>query len=316
MHDHLHVGDDGPAEGRRPRTAASRSRPRRTWRYCFDVGEEDRLFWFTDIGWMMGPWLFNGALILGAHRRLFEGVPDHPGARPAVEPRRAAPHHVLGLSPTRVRALMPPRRRHGARATTSRRCACSAPPASRGTRSRGAGTSSTSAAAGCPIINYTGGTEISGGILGCSTITPLKPCAFAGPIPGIAADVIDEDGESVRGAGRRAGHPQAVAGHDRRASGAIRSATRRRTGRAGPDIWVHGDWAHVDDDGFWFIQGRSDDTIKIAGKRLGPAEVESAAVGHPAVAEAAAIGVPTQSRARASSVRRAPPGPRADRGAP
>ena len=56
--------------------------------------------------------------------------------------------------------------------------------------------------------------------------------------------------------------------------------------------WVHGDWAYVDDDGFWFIQGRSDDTLKIAGKRLGPAEVESVLVGHPAVAEAGVIGVP------------------------
>jgi acetyl-CoA synthetase len=59
-----------------------------------------------------------------------------------------------------------------------------------------------------------------------------------------------------------------------------------------PGVWVHGDWAYVDDDGYWFIQGRSDDTLKIAGKRLGPAEVESVLVGHPAVAEAGVIGVP------------------------
>ena len=59
-----------------------------------------------------------------------------------------------------------------------------------------------------------------------------------------------------------------------------------------PDVWVHGDWAAVDEDGLWYILGRSDDTIKIAGKRLGPAEVESVLVGHPAVSEAAAIGVP------------------------
>jgi acetyl-CoA synthetase len=61
-----------------------------------------------------------------------------------------------------------------------------------------------------------------------------------------------------------------------------------------PDVWVHGDWARVDEDGFWYIQGRSDDTVKVAGKRVGPAEVESAAVGHAAVAEAAAIGVPDE----------------------
>ncbi|MBU37091.1 MAG: AMP-dependent synthetase, partial [Anaerolineaceae bacterium] len=58
------------------------------------------------------------------------------------------------------------------------------------------------------------------------------------------------------------------------------------------NVWVHGDWAAVDEDGLWYILGRSDDTIKVAGMRLGPAEVESVLVGHPAVSEAAAIGVP------------------------
>ncbi len=59
-----------------------------------------------------------------------------------------------------------------------------------------------------------------------------------------------------------------------------------------PDTWVHGDWAEIDADGFWYIRGRSDDTIKVAGKRVGPAEVESAALTHPSVVAAAAVGVP------------------------
>jgi acetyl-CoA synthetase len=59
-----------------------------------------------------------------------------------------------------------------------------------------------------------------------------------------------------------------------------------------PGVWTHGDWASVDEDGYWYLHGRSDDTLNIAGKRIGPAEIESAAVNHPAVAEAAAIGVP------------------------
>jgi acetyl-CoA synthetase len=59
-----------------------------------------------------------------------------------------------------------------------------------------------------------------------------------------------------------------------------------------PGVWVHGDWASADEDGFWFLHGRSDDTLNIAGKRIGPAELESAAVGHPAVREAAAVGIP------------------------
>ena len=66
-----------------------------------------------------------------------------------------------------------------------------------------------------------------------------------------------------------------------------------------PGIWVHGDWASIDEDGFWYIHGRSDDTLKVAGKRVGPAEVESAAVAHPAVLEAAAIGVPHEIKGEA-----------------
>jgi acetyl-CoA synthetase len=66
-----------------------------------------------------------------------------------------------------------------------------------------------------------------------------------------------------------------------------------------PNVWVHGDWASIDEDGNWFLHGRSDDTIKIAGKRLGPAEVESALVSHPAVVEAAAIGVPDEMKGEA-----------------
>jgi acetyl-CoA synthetase len=63
-----------------------------------------------------------------------------------------------------------------------------------------------------------------------------------------------------------------------------------------PDTWVHGDYAEIDDDGYWYIRGRSDDTLKVAGKRIGPAEIESAAVAHPLVREAAAIGVPHETK--------------------
>jgi acetyl-CoA synthetase len=63
-----------------------------------------------------------------------------------------------------------------------------------------------------------------------------------------------------------------------------------------PDVWVHGDWASIDEDGDWFLHGRSDDTIKVAGKRLGPAEVESVLVSHPLVVEAAAVGIPDETK--------------------
>ena len=143
----------------------------------------------------------------------------------------------------------------------------------------------------CPIINYSGGTEVSGGIVSGNPLTPIKPCGFGGPSIGTAADVLGPDGESVRGVvgelAIRAPLPGMTRGfwHDRER---YLEAYWRRV----PGTWVHGDWAVVDPDGHWFIQGRSDDTLKVAGKRVGPAEVESAAIAHPDVLEAAAVGVP------------------------
>jgi acetyl-CoA synthetase len=142
-----------------------------------------------------------------------------------------------------------------------------------------------------PIINYSGGTEISGGILSCFPNAPIKACGFAGPIPGIAAAVADESGRPVRGRvgelvirGPWPGMTQGFWNDPARYEETYWSRWK--------DVWAHGDWAYVDGDGFWFVQGRSDDTLKIAGKRVGPAEVESVLVGHPAVAEAGAVGVP------------------------
>jgi acetyl-CoA synthetase len=143
----------------------------------------------------------------------------------------------------------------------------------------------------CPIINYSGGTEISGGIVSSFTILPLKPTCFSAPIPGMDVDVVDDSGNPLRGAVGELVVRNAWPGMTR---GFWRDPDRYLDAYWSriPGLWVHGDFAQIDGDGFWYILGRSDDTIKVAGKRVGPAEVESAAVGHPAVQEAAAIGVP------------------------
>jgi acetyl-CoA synthetase len=143
----------------------------------------------------------------------------------------------------------------------------------------------------CPIVNYSGGTETGGGIVGCDTISPIAPCSFTGPVPGMDADVVDERGEPVRGAVGELIVRQPWVGMT---SGFLNDDARylETYWSRFPDSWLHGDWAEIDDEGFWYIRGRSDDTLKIAGKRVGPAEVESAAVAHGAVQEAAAIGVP------------------------
>jgi len=130
--------------------------------------------------------------------------------------------------------------------------------------------------------------------------TPQKPCSFAGPLPGMAADVVDEDGNSIRGKVGELIIRKPWIGMTR---GFWKDAGDKRYLETYwsrfKDIWVHGDFAAIDDDGQWYILGRSDDTIKIAGKRLGPAEVESILVAHSSVQEAAAIGIPDELKGQA-----------------
>jgi acetyl-CoA synthetase len=265
--------------------------------YCHDVGEDDRLFWLTDLGWLMGPMLITAALAHGATGVLFEGVPDYPRADrlwSLVERHRIT---VMGLSPTAVRALMPHGPEHPrAHDLSSLRILGSTgepwnPEPYRWLFEHVGG-------ARLPIINYTGGTEISGGILGCFPIAPLKPCSFSGPIPGMAADVFGDDGRPVRG---QVGELVVTRPWPGMTAGFWRDPGRYEETywSRWPGVWVHGDWAIVDENGFWFLQGRSDDTLKIAGKRLGPAEVESILVGHPAVAESGVIGVPHEIKGEA-----------------
>jgi acetyl-CoA synthetase len=258
--------------------------------YLMDVGADDRLFWLTDLGWLMGPMQLTAALAAGATAVLFEGVPDHPGPDRLwrlVERHRVT---VMGLSPTAVRSLMPygPEAVHAHDLTSLRIIGSTGEPWNPEPYRwlfEHAGK------ARVPIINYTGGTEISGGILGCVPIAPLKACAFTGPVPGMAADCYDEAGHPVRG---QVGELVLTRPWPGMTRGFWRDPRRYEETywSRWPGVWVHGDWTLVDEDGYWYVQGRSDDTLKVAGKRLGPAEVESVLVAHPAVAEAAAVGVP------------------------
>jgi acetyl-CoA synthetase len=114
----------------------------------------------------------------------------------------------------------------------------------------------------------------------------------------MAADVVDEHGRSVRGEVGELVVRRPWPGMTRGFWGSRERYLETYWSRF-PGIWVHGDWAYVADDGLWYVLGRSDDTIKIAGKRLGPAEVESVLVADEAVAESAAIGVPDELKGEA-----------------
>ena len=266
-----------------------------------DMHADDRLFWVTDLGWIMGPWEITGALAAGGTVVLAEGAAGLSRRRIAIW--SIVERHgvtILGVSPTLIRALM----RHGDGAGRVARSERAADP---GLDRRGVGSGIVAvairegrAAGGCPIINLSGGTEVGACLLSALPITPLKPCSLVGPALAMAVDVFDAAGKPLReGVGELVctkpwpGMTRGIWGDPERYMATYWSRW--------PDVWVHGDWASIDADGDWFLHGRSDDTLNVAGKRLGPAEVESILAEHDAVAESAAVGVPDDSRAKSSS---------------
>jgi acetyl-CoA synthetase len=254
--------------------------------YQTNVKPGDRMHFATDMGWIMGPWTVVGGGACGATIVYAEGAPDFPADRlwRLIESERVT---MLGVSPTLVRALIP--KGDPVADLSSLKTICTTgEPWNRGPyewlfEHVGAGRA--------PIVNESGGTEVGACFLATCITEPIKPVALGFPALGLDMDVFGPDGEPVRGeVGELVckrpwpGMTRGIWGDEERY---LDSYWRRF-----PGVWTHGDWASVDEDGYWFLHGRSDDTLNIAGKRIGPAELESAAVGHTAVAEAAAIGVP------------------------
>ena len=259
--------------------------------YQTDLHPDETLFWVSDLGWIMGAWEIVGAGALGATVFLYEGAPNHPGPDriwDMVERHRIS---TLGISPTLIRALIPAGEEH----VRSHDLSCLRVLGSTGEpwnpepymwflNEVGGGR--------CPIINISGGTEVGACFLSPLPITSLKPSTLRGPSLGMAVDVWGPDGRPV--APGEVGELVCTKPWPAMTRGVWGDPQRYLDTywSRWPDVWVHGDWATIDDDGFWFLHGRSDDTMNVAGKRLGPAEVESALIEHPSVAESAAIGVP------------------------
>ena len=254
--------------------------------YQTDVGAGDRIHFVTDMGWIMGPWTVVGGGALGATMVFAEGAPDWPSNRlwHVVESERVT---MLGVSPTLVRALIP--RGEPTQDVSSLRAIATTGepwnPAPYRWLHEHVGDSRT------PIINLSGGTEVGACFLSVVVTAPIKECSLGFPALGEDVDVFDAEGRSVRGEVGELVCKRPWPGMTR---GIWKDPDRylETYWRRFPGVWTHGDWASIDDDGYWYLHGRSDDTLNIAGKRIGPAELESAAVAHPDVAEAAAIGVP------------------------
>ena len=262
-----------------------------------DLGARDVLHWVTDMGWIMGPWECIGAHAGGGTLLLFEGAPDYPD--PGRLWRLVERHGVtiLGVSPTLIRALRQQGDEH-VRASDLSSLRVFGSTGEPWNPEPWQWLMETVGEGRCPIINLSGGTEVGACFLSPTPLTPLKPGSLGGPCFGMSVEVRDPLTGEALGPGGGVGELVCTKPWP--------SMTRGFWGEGGreryletyytpwPGVWRHGDWASIDADGGWYLHGRSDDTINVAGKRIGPAEYESIVVDHESVAEAAAIGVPDQ----------------------
>ena len=262
--------------------------------FGFDHKPGDRFFWVSDIGWMMGPWTLIGNHTFGGTVFMYEGAPDYPGPDRFWEMIDRHALSVFGISPTAIRAL----RKHGEepldghdRSSLRLLGSTGEPwdPESWQWFYEHVGGGDT------PIINISGGTEICGCFLMPMPNQPLKPCSLGGPGLGMEVDIVDSAGESVADSHERGflvardscpSMTKSLWDGDERYLDEYWSTW--------PDLWDHGDWAQKDADGFWFLHGRADDALNVAGRKVGPAEVEGVLIEHDAVNQAAAVGVPDE----------------------
>lgn len=271
-----------------------------TNKWAFDLQDTD-VYWCTaDVGWITGhSYIVYGPLSNGATSLMYEGAPraSNPGCLWDVVEKYGVT--IFYTAPTAIRALMKMGEQHpNARNLTSLRLLGTVGepinPEAWMWYHRVIGNSK------CPIVDTWWQTE-TGGFM----ITPLpgatstKPGSATFPFPGIIADIVDHEGEPVDGNNGGylivkypwPGMMRTVYGDEDRFRRTYWEYLRPKNGEY---IYFAGDGAHKDEDGYFWVMGRVDDVINVAGHRLGTMEVESALVSHPAVAEAAVVGKPDE----------------------
>jgi acetyl-CoA synthetase len=267
--------------------------------FSFDHKPSDRFFWVSDIGWMMGPWTLIGNHAHGGTIFMYEGAPDEP------EPDRfweMIDNHSLttfGISPTAIRALQ----KHGDEwleghdLSSLRLLGSTGEPWDPDSwqwflEKVGRGEA--------PIMNISGGTEIFGCFLQPTPLHSLKPGTLGGPALGMDVDIVDASGESIADTHEK-GYLVCKSSAPSMTKSLWSGDERylEEYWSRFDDMWDHGDWAQKDEDGFWFLHGRADDVLNVAGRKVGPAEVEGALIEHEAVNAAVAIGAPDDTKGTA-----------------
>ncbi len=258
--------------------------------YLIDMNPEDVLFWYADIGWITGQvWVVYGSSIIGGTALVYNDALDYPTTDAwcrMIEDHKVS---IFGAAPTAIRLFMKNNIQTSKYDFKSLRvlAATGEPINSKDWiwyfENVGKGR--------CPLINLSGGTEIGGAILSALPVMPLNPSTVGCPVPGFDADVFDDMGNRVT-----QGYLVIKKPWPSMTRGLFDGPSRflDTYWSKYKDVWYHGDLVLVGSDSLWYMQGRADDVIKVAGHRIGSAEVEAAAASHPAVAEAIAVGIPDE----------------------
>ncbi len=257
--------------------------------YQYDLRQDDTFLWVTDFGWIVVPsWLIGGAQAIGATTVLVEGSPMAPDENRLWDLVERHGVNMFGISPTGVRMLRrhndSPRETHDL--STLRTIGSTGEPWDEETwnwyfESVGGGH--------LPVVNESGGTETCGGLLGVTPLTPIKPGTLWGPAPGVPANVYDEAGEPTDEGylvveGPVPGMTRSLTDGDER--------YETEYWRDYDDAWNHNDWVEIDEEGFWFIRGRADDTMNISGRRITAPTIEAVIEEHDIVTDSAVVSVP------------------------
>lgn len=263
--------------------------------YLIDMKHDDILFWYADIGWITGQvWVVYGSPIIGATALVYDDALDYPAHDSWCKLIEEHKVTIFGAAPTAIRLFMKNNVQVDKHDLSSLRIlAATGEPINAEAWQwyfENVGKKQ------CPVINLSGGTEIGGAIVSAMPVMPLKPCTVGCQIPGFDADVFDDSGKRVS-----KGYLVIKKPWPSMTRGLLNNPERfiDTYWSKYKNVWYHGDIVLVDSDGLWYMRGRADDVIKVAGHRIGTAEVEAAAASHSAVAEVVAVGKPDELRGEA-----------------
>jgi len=261
--------------------------------YLVDIHQNDILFWPADIGWITGlVWNVYGLLIMGASAVIYDGALDYPNMDRIWEILSKYNATIFGISPTAVRIFkknnIQPLDKYSL--DKLRNIPTTGEPLDEDSwwwLFEKVGNKK------IPIMNLSGGTEIGGAMLSVFPGMKLKPSTVGIPVPGMDLDIVDDDGNSVRG---KNGYLVIKSPWPAMTRGLLNDDDRyiKTYWSKFENIWFHGDYVFADEDNLWYMQGRSDDVINVSGHRMSTAEIEHAVISHKKISDAASISIPDE----------------------